>query len=238
MATHYSTRLIPDSPVLYVDGANIKSNTLPTTITDLSTNAVAVTLQNSGAATVVNTSKYFNFAAIDAAGVAGYYLINNATISGLTVNLTFETCVYVNTFYTSSGATQARPVSPRITEGSSPYGFSLSAGNISAEINAGGTWYTGGASNAAISTGVWVYVTQVTNDQAKTLTTYVNGISVNTVTYIGAPASGGGMLIGRGYYSGTLNYAGRVSFVRLYSRSLNANEVLQNFNAMRGKYSL
>lgn len=238
MSLVYNTSVINDNLVLYVDGSNRKSSILTTTVNNISNNAISVTLQNSGAGTVTNTSDYLNFAAIDAAGTAGYYLINDSKVSSVIVNLTFETCLYVNTFYTSSGSTSARPVSPRTTETSSPYGFSISAGSISAEINAGGTWYSGGASSSAIGTGKWIYVTQVANDNLKTLVTYINGVSLNTVAYAGVPSTGGGLLIGRGYYGGVLNYAGRVSFVRLYSRPFSASEVLQNFNSMRGRYGL
>ena len=70
------------------------------------------------------------------------------------------------------------------------------------------------------------------------LKTYVNGILVSTLSYTGAPISCSGLLIGRGFYGGTLNYAGRVGFVRYYNRALSAAELTRNFEALRGRYGL
>jgi hypothetical protein len=66
----------------------------------------------------------------------------------------------------------------------------------------------------------------------------VNGEQVASVTYTGTPNTGNGLLIGRGFYGGILNYAGRVALVRYYSTVLDANQVKQNFYAIKGRFGL
>lgn len=240
MGIAYNTAVVTRGLVMYLDASSIKSYASSTTWTDISGNNVPATLQNSSAATVTGVqgpAGYLNFAAVDATGTVGYYLINSAAISSLTT-LSIETCVYVDAFYISSGSAQARPVSPRITETGSPIGFGIFNGGLTIEINAGGTWFSSSYSNASITPGKWLHISQVTDDAGKILKTYFNGILVNTLAYTGAPASGGGILLGRGFYGGTLNYAGRIGFVRVYNTALTDQEIQQNFNALRGRYGL
>jgi hypothetical protein len=240
MGIAYNTSIVRNGLVMHLDASNIKSYASGTAWSDIGGSSIPATLQNSGAATVTGVSGsagYLNFAAVDAAGTAGYYLINSSAISSLTT-LSLETCLYVNTFYTSSGATHARPISPRITESGSPLGVGIFNGSLSIEINAGGTWFTTSYSNASIGSGKWLYISQVTDNVGKTLKTYLNGVLINTLPFTGTPSSGGGILLGRGFYGGTLNYAGRIGFVRVYNTALSANEVQQNFEATRGRYGI
>ena len=61
---------------------------------------------------------------------------------------------------------------------------------------------------------------------------------LNRTNHTGTPLTGGGLLIGRGFNGGTLNYSGKVAIVRYYNRTLQDFEVLQNYNAMRGRFGL
>lgn len=240
MGISYNPSVTTSGLVMYLDASNIKSYVSGTSWTDIGGNGIPATLQNSGAATVTGvtgSTGYLNFAAVDSTSTAGYYLINSSAISSLTT-LSLETCVYVNTFYTSSGATHARPISPRITESGSPLGVGIFNGALSIEINGGGTWFTATYSDPSIGSGKWLHLSQVTDNVGKTLKTYLNSVLVNTLVFTGTPTSGGGLLLGRGFYGGTLNYAGRIGFVRVYNKALSDSEVQQNFNAVRGRYGL
>jgi hypothetical protein len=71
---------------------------------------------------------------------------------------------------------------------------------------------------------------------------YINGVQVNSDTQSGTIATNsGGMSIGvyggfsggRGYY-----YNGNLAACRIYNRALTAAEVSQNFNALRGRFSI
>lgn len=66
---------------------------------------------------------------------------------------------------------------------------------------------------------------------------YVDGILNSSVTSITVSSiSGSNLLIGKsqtGYY-----YSGQISAMQIYNRALTAAEVLQNFNALRGRYGI
>ena len=74
---------------------------------------------------------------------------------------------------------------------------------------------------------------------------YINGVLVNSDTQSGTIATNaGGMSIGAyGGYVGILGgrsyfYNGNESICRVYNRELSAAEIIQNFNALRGRYGI
>lgn len=222
---------------------------LPGVWQDLSPNKIPYSVQNFLANTAVYRNGYVSFAPESYNSDSTYFQIRDPRIVNLTSNLTVETCVYLTGNAIGDTQLQNRIVSGRYQESGSPWGFrvmpnrTVSTGGISYEINTnpGGTWFIG--ENAFIPTSVidnhkWVYVTQVQDDNSnpKTLKTYVNGVLQATLNYTGTPNSGGGINIGRGYYAGTRNASGRVAFLRMYNRPLNATEVSQNYSAMRGRF--
>lgn len=236
MGLFHSPSVLTSGLVLYLDAGNVKSYSgTGTAWTDLSSNAIAATLQNSGNGTVSGTSSYMVFNPPDMTSTAGYYLINDSRIATITTEITLESCVYLTTLYASG----ARPISPRTSETSSPIGFAIGTGNISWEINTNPTgWQTGSASNANCGTNKWIYVQQTTSVTTSLFNTYVNGALVGSLNFTGTPNTGNGLLIGRGFYSGVVNFAGYVAFVRYYNRALTAQEVRQNFNALRGRFGI
>jgi hypothetical protein len=84
-----------------------------------------------------------------------------------------------------------------------------------------------------------VYV--FTNGATKTLETFVNGTSIGTVNHSLASI----LNTSTNLYLGSYNngefaqwFDGRIGITRLYNTALTAAQVLQNFNANRGLYSL
>ena len=233
MAYSFNPSIVTNGLVMNFDAASLKSYSgSGTAWTDISGNAIPATLQNSG--TVAFSNGYATFTPSDMTSSASYYLINSATISSLTTQLSLECWVYVNTFY----ANAARPFSPRTTETGSPIGFGINTnGSISYEINTSVNWFTG---NTAIVTGagVWMCISQTTDDANKVLKTYHNGVLLATLAYTGTPNSGGGILLGRGFYAGVNNFNGRIAIARYYNRALSDSEILQNYKAMKGRYGL
>jgi len=73
------------------------------------------------------------------------------------------------------------------------------------------------------------------------VTQYVNGLSTSTFTAANSVATnqtlalGSNTSTGPGGYSG---FPGSISNVSIYNRALSADEVAQNFNALRGRYAL
>jgi hypothetical protein len=234
MATQYAFgKIVTNGLVLALDAADRNSYVSgSTTWNDLSGNGIPTTLNNPGSSSFLNNA--INFAPSSSNSSTSFYSITDSRISSLTTELTLET--WVNPTIVSPNST--RPVSPRIIETGSPLGFSLANNNITFEINTSTGWNASNVNNANIAASKWVHVMQTTSDSAKSFRTYVNGVLVADLTFTGTPNSGGGILIGRGFYGGTQNYTGLVSSVRMYNRALSATEVLQNYNAQKARFGL
>lgn len=66
---------------------------------------------------------------------------------------------------------------------------------------------------------------------------YRNGVLVNTLATAGTlGGSGSNMFVGN--YAGTYNTIGQIPVVKIYNRTLSDAEVLQNFNALRGRFGI
>jgi hypothetical protein len=252
MALIHSPNIVTNGLLLYLDAPNPKSTT-GTTWTDISGNNIPVTLQG-GAETssnVTNKSTYLNFDPSTYNADNSFYRITDSRVANLTTNVTLETCVYIHNVKPNDVNSNFRPVSPRLGGVVAPYGFGIipnrngRLGGITQEINTGPsfTWNTSEDFNvptSIIDFNKWIYVTQVQDDTAKTLRTYVNGVLRTSLTYIGAPniqGGFGGLDIGRGYFVTNQSFPGRIAFVRLYNRPLTAAEVTQNYNATQERFS-
>lgn len=111
-------------------------------------------------------------------------------------------------------------------------------GNNTPTLNIGnGSWASQLGSSNSVGTNVWAYV--VGTYDGSVLRIYVNGElknSQNLVTTIGY--SSRGFAIGRYYGNSANSFTGQVGLVQMYNRALTAAEILQNFNATRGRYGV
>lgn len=102
-------------------------------------------------------------------------------------------------------------------------------------MNIGGITQLSTASSV-ISTSAWAQVVGTYTSGTRVL--YVNGVAVNSDTQTGTIATNAnGMTVGS-YNSNGYFYNGNIGIVRVYNRALSANEVMQNFNATRGRYGV
>ena len=119
--------------------------------------------------------------------------------------------------------------------GSSGYGLQFGACGT-----AGTTLYVffGGVSCNVVSYGTLVTNTWYQAVYTRTTTPsisnilYINGISRSTNTSSNPNAPAGSTLIGHSAFNGN------ISIARIYNRALTATEVLQNYNATKGRYGL
>ena len=65
---------------------------------------------------------------------------------------------------------------------------------------------------------------------------YLNGVLQNTRTVSHSSSTFSNLYIGSDSGSANRYYNGRISMVQLYNRALSATEVLQNYNATKGRY--
>ena len=113
-----------------------------------------------------------------------------------------------------------------------------SGNNNTPTLNIGnGSWASQMASTSSLGANTWAYV--VGTYDGSVLRLYVNGElknSQNLVTSIGYSSKG--FAIGRYYGNSPNSFTGQVGLVHMYNRALSASEILQNFNAFRGRYGI
>jgi len=91
-------------------------------------------------------------------------------------------------------------------------------------------------SSSTVSVGEWTHV--VTTRSGTALTLYINAVSEATGTSSANLSDNGTLRIGRNR-DGSAHFDGKISNVKLYKgKGLTASEVLQNFNATRGRYGI
>ena len=121
--------------------------------------------------------------------------------------------------------------------------YSLGTNNAPSSYALAGGYYNGAwrtTSGFTPTLNTW-YQSVVTYDGSK-ITQYTNGVSQSTLTYSGTPQSGGKVRIARRWDdSDTVSsnfFNGDISIIRIYTISLTSTQVLQNFNAIKQRYSL
>ncbi len=99
------------------------------------------------------------------------------------------------------------------------------------------------AHNESIVRNAWNYIGGTVSNGGGSITLYVSGIAVtsyvagsqnaNTITYTTQD-----MAIGRRVSTNPEVFIGNIALVQIYSRVLTAQEVLQNYNATKGRFGL
>ena len=90
-----------------------------------------------------------------------------------------------------------------------------------------------------VCTGNWINI-GITRSSG-TVTQYVNGISNSTFTAAGSLLTNCTLSIASNVQTGPASYGafpGNVSNINIYNRALSSQEILNNFNALRGRYGL
>ena len=220
MATKYSPKMVTDGLVLSLDAANTKSYPKSgTTWTDLSGNS------NNGTLTNGPTFSGANGGSIVYDGVDDQ--VDLSLVSSNVNNVTTEVWFKANTlpgdrglFLNGSG-------------GSSGYGLQFGAcGTVGTTLYV----FFGGLNCNVVSygtlvTNTWYQSVYTRTTSPSTLNIlYINGISVSTNTSANPNSPTGVTLVGHSAYNGY------ISVVRQYNRTLSAAEVLQNYNATKGRF--
>lgn len=100
------------------------------------------------------------------------------------------------------------------------------------------------SSPANLSLNTWYHATFTClyDGTNTTLKVYVNGVEVGSRTDLGSPGNpnAAGFTVGDGRAQTPLWYPfkGQVDSIKVYNRTLSANEIQQNFNALRGRYGI
>jgi hypothetical protein len=197
---------------------------------------------NTNNATLINSPTYSsdNSGVLNWASASSQYA-TVAMTSGLRVaNITQEVWVFLN------GTADQVFIGMQYGTGSNnSFALWVSGGTFYFGVNTGGTFYQ--SASSAPSTSTWYHLVHTYNGTTQYL--YINGVLVTTynsaasgnVTYdtsntllaIGADFNG------TGYNTGpTLFVNGKMPIVKIYNIALSAAQVLQNYNATKGRFGL
>ncbi len=234
MSTSYSPRIVTSGLVLLLDAANTKSYPgSGTAWNDLS--GEGNNLTNDGA--TFNTSGFWSFAGDG--GNLESQLLNIPLTNGITM------CCWWR--MTGTGFGSPRIFETLITGGSAPYGHALAVdtdGSLRTWIDENSTTtdrFLTLDDPTTFYDGNWHYLVMTYQDPIGVL--YIDGVptenasisttgldDINIIT-IGAVTD----------YGGTFTHAsncfqGDIAICQLYNRGLSSNEVLQNYNATKGRY--
>ena len=235
MAVQYNPAIVTDGLITCFDAANLKSY-IPNagTIIDLSTNNINGTLTNGPGFSSLNGGSITFDGTNDCITLA-----NDSKLNITTENFTLE-CVL---FYQRSTSNFARVVSRNggyLAPGWAFYAGYWPAGNLDSVTFQWGTstWFS--LSGFPVLENTWYHacITKVNN----VISIYRNGIfndslensfnfnNTNQPTRIGCST----------YNDGSLSefFKGRVAIFRQYNIGLNSSQVLQNFNAIRGRFGI
>lgn len=199
------------------------------TFTDLSGNANTGTLQN---------SPTFNTTNFSLNGTTQYI----STTTSFVNPQAYTTCIWFKTTSTA-GRVLFQFESNQTGTASGSYDRRLWVGTDSflyAGIYSGAVKW--GRTASSVTDGVWRYASAHYN--GTDLSLYVNGALVVTYAAIGAAQSYTGWWRIGSYRSTGWNVAsdgyftGNVGPIQIYNRSLSAAEILQNFNAQRGRFGV
>lgn len=118
----------------------------------------------------------------------------------------------------------------------SQYSLFQEGDSIRWRMNIGGITQLSATTASFMNTTNWFQVVGTYTSGTRVL--YINGVAVNSDSQTGTIATNAnGMTVGS-YNSGGYFYNGNIGVVRVYNRALSANEVMQNFNATRGRYGV
>jgi hypothetical protein len=232
MSVTYGTSVVTADQILCLDAGNSKSYSgSGTTWTDLSVSRQTATLAGSP----TYTSGYFNFN-----GSTNTAPVPYTTLLDPTGGITIECWVYPTDITTNTVYTVFRK------EGTGAVGrqnFAFAANGTQLKFGTDTTVNGYSEMAATISSGNYV------NQWVQVVATYVPGSKViyrNALSITSSAGITGALQQGNNgfcYYLGSTQavgefFLGRYSLCRMYNRALSSNEVLQNFNAQRGRYGI
>ena len=224
MALGHNPLIVTNGLVLCLDAGNPRSYSgSGSTWYDVSSTATTAALNN-GPTYTSGTSGYFNFDGVDDYGQTAAVVLPAANSSALTLEAFCYTTTTTPGYQTVLG-----------TAGTfSQIGFSTS--NFAGGRNGGGgnTLYTG---LTGISANTWYHMCMTydgTNGRF-----YLNGSLVYTGS-IGSNGGTNGVSLLSTYAANTAaeRFTGRLAVARVYNIQLSTDQILQNFNALRGRYSI
>ena len=230
MATNYNPKIVKDGLVLHLDAANPRSYPgTGTAWSDLSTSLNNATLVNTPTYSTSNNG-YFTFN-----GSTQYATVADSESLRISSSITVQSFFYISTYAIWAG------IVGKSTGLKAVYGLSLSPSSQRLRFNYNNVipWTSNVESTSTISTGQWIY--GAATYDGTNVKIYLNGVldktqNIGAITFDTTPGIPVDIAFDNPGADEYLN--GRVSIASIYNRALSDVEVLQNFNATKGRYGL
>ena len=222
-----TTGIIADGLVFNMDAAN-RASTIPSTSTTKTFNTVDLTQSGS----FINDTFY------DSSTITPSFAFDGTGDDIQVSNPIIFTDFTVSFTYKQSGAAGAyEPVVGRTTIDGGILTSIVFASGVLSFKNRPGSWTALNTTSASNTSFKWHCVTY--DSTANELKGYCNGVLEVTTTPDFGDASGNEQSFNRiGSYYNTYYLDGNLGFVRAYNRTLSSNEVLHNYNALKGRFGL
>ena len=226
MAFHHSPRIVSEGLVFAWDIPNKRSYPgSGTTITNLITTGEDITISNA----TVQTGPDNGVGSIAFDGSGDRLIFPSTTFADV---MTFSIWHKARTDTAGYGYL--------FSNSASPYnGLAFSEGGASGPVTSGQYYYYDGSGSTTLSTAglgqnnVWGNVTVVFNKTSGQTKFYFNG-QLNTTKSITLPSN---IFNQYGSYQTSTHYLlGELAVCNVYNRELTAAEILQNYNAMKGRF--
>jgi hypothetical protein len=231
----FANTIVQQGLVLNLDAGNPYSYAGAGTIWyDVSGNSFNATLNNSPTYTTDNGG------VLNWISASSQYATVSMSSTLRVANITQEAWVYLSTT-----ADQVFIGSQYGTSSNNSFALWVSGGTFYFGVNTGGSFYN--SASSAPSTSTWYHLVHTYNGTTQYL--YINGVLVttynsaasgnisydtsNTLLAIGADFNGTGYNVGPSLYVN-----GKMPVIRIYNTALSAAQVLQNYNATKGRFGL
>ena len=244
-------KIVTDGLIIALDAINTKSYPgSGTTWYDLSGNSFNASLNNSPTHTF-NNQGYFTFNGTDQYTTQTLLPSINTAIDSYTMELWFKFITLPTGDIQSDNGTGGPIYGERYGSNYQLFAYAASSGESNLGVCYDDSRYNSNhRTNAAISAGEWVQFVQIgtpsgdddpSNPSRGKFTYYVNGVLDTAATL---SSDGNGYSIPTTFHIAhdarySTNYSNlAMSAVRRYSRELSADEVLQNYNALKSRFNL
>lgn len=228
MALAHSPAIVTSNLILCVDAGSPRSYAGSGTIwTDVSGSGYNGILTNGPVYTSSSANSYFTFDGVDDFSISsGLQTFGNS--------MTWEAWVYLTGNVNPYNMFMGRYLPYFSFYNADRFYFSNYISDVQQTIQTSAilsqnTWYQG------------VFTTSYSAPNT-TMKIYVNGVESASQAYSGTQNNFGyGFMIGDGNNGANASwypFKGRIGNVKVYNRTLSATEILQNFNAMRGRYGI
>ena len=240
MGAYVGPEVVTNGLVLCLDAANPKSYSgTGTSWFDVSSEQNHGTLVNSPVYSTDNSGRFNFTASSDQYATVQHTSKLSDEIFSQTLFSTLESWVNVSTFQNwtcminqAFGASYSNTTGPGLWSNSTGYQFVVAAG-----VNSNPTGGSRTLSYTA-NTNQWYHIAGTI--QGTDMRMYVNGVlhQSTTTSILPVTSNTSTITIGKRATTASPSIAGSLSQIRIYNRPLLATEILQNFNATRGRFGI